>query len=240
MPDAAAGDLDSLREDGTADALHELPDTRVGDTPGDGLADLGGDVEPDLPSGLDVVDALEVEPPVTDWLLISADTLFAGQGGQQAVVQPGQGWVTELNLPSSGAALAFELVAVDPGGASSCALFNAALWFPEDAGGEVWSDAPSYVAPELFPVQGFEVPQTLFFSFPPPVPQGPVRIGLVLAEPCPGQPPTPVLVTDGSGLPGSWLWILSLAGPPWIPTVDVGLEGRWALRLLLDPTSAAP
>ena len=227
-PDAAPEDT---TEEDAADASDDIAD-------GDEDTDAPNDAAPedataeDTPDSADAADA-GPEPPTVVVLYVSADEAASNPGTQFLSLVSGQGWVAELVLPKSGKVIAMEVIVDNIYNDSSCGRFRPMVWSPEGDG--TWAFDPVWSASDLQTLVGNPAPQTFLLSDPPEMEEGPIRVGLVYEEKCDGDPPIPWLFTDGSGdLGDTWLWSSLAESNPWVPGSFLGVEGRWALRLLLQ------
>ncbi len=230
LPDAVAADAAV----DTADATGEVPDAPadvgVGvDTPEAGPTDVVPDVgEPDAGPDPDKI-----------VLLLGEDSADLAFGTSKVVLALGQGWATDLTLPLPGLVIGMEVVVVDPYDGASCAVFRPAVWVYDEDGSV--SDAPTWMSAAPQVLQGDPAPQAFLLPEKVPVPEGKVRFGLVLETPCDGEPPAPVLATDDSGdVSRTWLYAPQPAAGAWVSGDFLGVDGRWALRVLLEVSWPAP
>jgi hypothetical protein len=171
-------------------------------------------------------------------LYVSGDTATANPGGQFLSLVAGQGWVADLTLPKTGKIIAMEALVDNIYNDASCGLFRPALWLMNETG--EWPHEPTWHGESLQALQGSQSPQTFLVPDPVEMPEGAIRAGLIFEQPCEGDPPIPWLFTDDSGdLDGTWLWSGLASDSPWVPGSFLGVEGRWALRLLLEVTIPA-
>ncbi|MGM0576819.1 MAG: hypothetical protein ACQEXJ_13930 [Myxococcota bacterium] len=260
LPDVGAPDVPDVADVGiedadTADAVPEVTDAQfdlpdpgpdlpdpgpeVADADAVEVPDPGPDAPADVPADPGPVDAdasldadTDAAGPDTIVLLIREDEAGESLGSSLISLEPGQGWVTELTLPKAGELLGMEVILRNVSAPSSCGLFQPAVWLPDEAGdyeaGANWAAEPRIL-------ENQEEPYAFVFNEKHPVPQGKVRVGLVLAGSCDGEPPPPALATDATGnLARTFLWVPSSDGTPWVAGTSLGLDGRWALRALVE------
>ena len=255
VTDTVAGtDTDTVADavaDAVADTLADVgtvADTAT-DTDTDMLADTGTDTDTDmLADTAAFTDALLDTPPATTTLLLSEDSADLAVGQDSVALALGQGWVTTLHVPEGATIVGAQALARDSFDGESCGLFSLAVWAPNggDAGPgaepgagatPAWPDQPTWVSSTALPLQGLQPAQLLLLPAEDrvPIPAGLLRVGLVYAAPCEGEPPPPLLLTDTSGQLGvGFLYDPGAGGvSPWIPDAFLGLQGRWALRLLV-------
>jgi hypothetical protein len=164
--------------------------------------------------------------------IIQADTLDEGQGAKYVSLSVGEAWVADLNVPLAGAVAGFQAFLTDALSADSCGLFSPMLFEEKDG---VFIDTPDWIAFEPTKLIGSEKAQYVFLESVHPISKGDVRIGLRYDGVCVDGGKPPLLVTDKSGeLASTWYWKPTPGQAPWIPASFLGLEGRWALRLVLQ------
>ena len=214
-PDAPAVDPDALP-----------PDALAGADGGDAAIDGG-------PSDASDAGPEDTGSTSTVVLLLGEDGADVDFGGTTIHLELGQGWATDLTVPLAGLVIGMEAVVLDPWAAASCALFRPAVWFADDTG--TFPNAPWWASPDLQALQGDPAPQMFILPQKVPVPQGKVRVGLVLEGDCEGEPDRPVLASDTSGdLSRTWVYAPQPPAVAWVPGELLGVEGRWALRILLE------
>lgn len=167
----------------------------------------------------------------TALLWIGDHTAVDAPSGDALNLYAGQGAVAELRAPARGRLVVVEVIAREPPGGTSCAVYRPAAWSEDPDGGfaptPAWEGAPVAVL-------GADGPQEVPIADGPELGPGAVRVGLVFEETCPDTARQPVLVLDASGdLNTTFLWIRGGAGT-WVPGVALQLSGRWALRAGLE------
>ncbi len=245
VPDAVADTAPDTVPDAVADAdTAPLPDAAaVADT--EMVADTAPDTVPDADTVADTVadTAPDDAPPATATLLLVEDEADLGVGEGSVALALGQGWVTTLHVPPDATVLGAQALAGDSFAGESCGLFSLAVWAPGAPGeqggaGPSWPTEPTWVSSAALPLQGLAPPQLLLLPDPEqvPIPEGLLRVGLLYAAPCEGGPPPPLLLTDTSGQLGvGFLYDPATGGAsPWVTDAFLGLQGRWALRLLVS------
>jgi len=195
------------------------------------------DVGADADVTIDVAQQADVpeEPPPANTVvyLVAADAWDEGVSMPTLIPEEGQGWVTQLEVPSAGTLIGFQAMMGAPFGSPTCGLVRAALWFPYDAGEFI--DYPSWVSTAPVAMTDSEEPMVWFVADTPEVPAGPVRLGLIVDQPCLNGYPRPALVSDTSGdVSGSWLYAANATGVALVPGEALGLTGRWVLRALVE------
>jgi len=164
--------------------------------------------------------------------IIQADTLDEGQGAKYVALSAGEAWVADLNVPLNGAVAGIQAFLKGALSADSCGLFSPILFEEKDG---VFADTPDWVAGEPTKLIGSEKAQYVFLESVQPISKGDIRIGLRYDGACTDGDKPPLLVTDKSGeLEDTWYWKPTPGQSPWIPGSFLGLEGRWALRLVLQ------
>ncbi len=240
VPDTVADTLaDTASVADTAADTASVPDTA---SAADTFADTAS--VPDTDTASDAAPDADVAPdaaPATTTLLVMEDAADQAVGQDSVALALGQAWVTTLHVPPDATLVGAQALARDSFDGESCGLFSLAIWAPSidgGAAGPAWPDEPTWVSGSQLPLQGLVPAQLLLVpeGDQVPVPEGLVRVGLVYAAPCEGGPPPPLLVTDTSGQLGvGFLYDPGVGGvSPWIPDAFLGLQGRWALRLLVS------
>lgn len=160
-------------------------------------------------------------------------TAVDAPSGDALTLSAGQGAVVELQAPARGRLVAVEVIAREPPGGSSCAVYRPAVWRAEPDGAVAFAPTPSWEGAPIV-VLGADTPQEIAIAEGPEVDPGPLRFGLVFEETCPDTARQPILTLDASGdLATTFLWIRGGVGT-WVPGAVLQLSGRWALRVGLD------
>lgn len=218
-------------EDTAADGLGDAPDGALdGSTEVDDVSD---DASPDGLSTDTVQDSDPDDAVETQLILIKNDSVEAGAGTTFFIMGEGEAWVAELSTPSTGDLRFVEVFMADVTAPKSCGRFRVALWTPDKFG--ILPAEPSFVEEVDHQLIGGEASQMLTLEFDASIPEGEFRIGLVQNGPCTPETAMPALMTDASGeVADSWLWIPLDGTPPWVPASVFGVDGRWAIRVIIE------
>jgi len=230
-PDAVADVVDGagdIASDGPTDAT-DGADSEIEDGSGDGSGDTSEDTVPDDGGQ----DADGEDAGETQLILIKNDSVEAGAGTTFFIMGEGEAWVAELSTPSAGQLQYVEVFMADVTATKSCGRFRVALWTQDELG--LLPDEPSFVEDVDHQLIGGEAAQLVTVEFDGQLPEGVFRIGLVHNGPCTPETAMPALMTDASGeVADSWLWIPLDGTPPWVPASVFGVDGRWAIRAIVE------
>ena len=219
--------LDTTGADGasTDSTTTDVVDAAAGDA-----EDASKDAPEDETEDAGPAEDVETE---TVLILLKDDSVEAGAGDTFFLLNEGEAWVAELSTPVDGQLKFVEVFFADVSAPKSCGRFRIAVWAPDENG--LLPDAPTFVETEEHLLVGGGDGQTVPLTIEVDLPAGTFRLGVIHDGPCSEEDFSPALMSDDSGVVDmTWLWIPVDGTPPWVPASVFGVDGRWAIRGILE------